>query len=156
MPVVINAQPFAHQVFTRPKASRECLTDDGDLRSILRITLREESAFQQADAHHLEIIRTDVSKVGQWRVGDPGRLGTALDGKHVYVAPPAEWGAIDYRNGGDAGKRRKFFESLLEESCPLVRLGILRRWKRDFDTQQILTVEARVNLLQSPEALYHQ
>ena len=76
-------------------------------------------------------------------------------GKTSMLRRPESGGLLTTAAALTPGNEETFFKHLLEEGCALLRLSVFSSRQSNFNAQQILWVEAGINLLQPPETLNH-
>src|SRR6187402_3321326 len=109
----------ADRILSRPEFFRRSLRDDRDLRRALTITLVEMTAFDDVDAHGLEILRADPGALDERRLA---RLPWVAAFKRHFPVP-AE--LIHRQMAGqpdtqDSGQRRQARRELAIEGRRLV------------------------------------
>src|SRR5581483_6430239 len=119
--VPLEADPLAQGVLVRPELSRHRLVNDRDGLRALHVAVVEVPAFDERDAHRLEVARAREPAVTPRR-HLPGRHLTAFDGKTAARIHPAHRQAGREADRLDAGQGRDAFESLLVKAVNLRRL----------------------------------
>src|SRR5262245_37925570 len=152
---VTDVDPLADRVSIHEETPREALVDDRHARRLAVIPAAEVAAFEQRNAHRLEIVGAYRAVRGRQLFS--GRSGGAAfdleaDSDTCAGKRRADAGAdrLNARNGGQAPP------DLLVEGRLLLRLRVTRWRQKSLQRQESLRVETGIDLLKPEKALDHQ
>src|SRR5262249_44566267 len=104
---------------------RHCTVDDGDAKRAFRIELGEESAPQQRDAHHSEIVRTHRVVTGPTlRLGASMAFDPEAPSEGAVPVGSAKWHGASRPHRLHAGQSRNSLDQSRIEGGLLIFFGI--------------------------------
>ena len=148
-----DLEPLAEWILSWPDRTRQSIGDDRDAGRSVGIVLAEGAAAQQRNAHRRKVIGAD----GRLRHDELRRaLLCVFDDEIAHQQIAADRQPVDGASVDDAGSAPEALRDVRRERAHLGRCRVRSFGQRHGDGQDVLCLEAGIDVRQAQEALHHQ